>query len=103
LYWFFENITFDVVFVVHRNCPHCVALNPIFEEIAKDYSQDPTVVIGQFNTHGNDVPTDVEVKYVPTLILFKNCGGATKLEQVPFKSSNRTFTELTTFINENKC
>ena len=92
--YFFNNI-------LNRNCPHCVALTPIIEEMAKDYSQDPSVMIAQFNTHANDLPNGVEIKYVPTLILFKNC--QQKMEQVTFHGQNRTFTELTNFINTNKC
>lgn len=83
-------------------CPHCVALQPVFELVAKHFSEQTSVTLGKMDTASNTTPEGVEVKFVPTLILFKQCGDATTPQQVPY-NGNRSFDDLVAFINKEKC
>jgi len=49
-------------------CGHCKALAPKYEELAKQFADDPTMVIAKIDATANDSPADVQG--FPTLILY---------------------------------
>jgi thioredoxin 1 len=52
-------------------CPHCQAMAPIVERLAKDYAS--RALVGQVNTDvASALPTRYQIEYVPTFVFFKN-------------------------------
>jgi len=49
-------------------CGHCKALAPKFDQLGKEFANDPTVVIAKIDATANDSPADVQG--FPTLILY---------------------------------
>lgn len=48
-------------------CGHCKSLAPKWDEMAEEFQEDDSVVIGHFNADSNDVPAGFEVKGFPTM------------------------------------
>ncbi|KMV65336.1 protein disulfide isomerase [Encephalitozoon cuniculi EcunIII-L] len=85
-----------IVFGTER-CPHCIRVKPIVEklgEIAKD-NADGKVLVGYCDVDLNDI-TDLEIRFVPTLLLFK-AGGK---ESVQYSGGERNLQNLISFIRE---
>ncbi|KAF3446998.1 hypothetical protein FNV43_RR12178 [Rhamnella rubrinervis] len=55
-------------------CKHCKDLAPILDEVAVSYESDPDVMIAKIDATANDIPSDFEVKWFPT-IYFKSKSG----------------------------
>lgn len=79
-----------------KGCPHCTILEPIYEQIAKEF-QNSNILITKFNTDLNTTPKDFNIQFLPTIILV-NC----KNEKFVFQGQ-RTFQEISNFVHKNKC
>ncbi len=52
-------------------CGPCIAMNPIVEDLAREF--DGRAVIGKLNVDDNPkVPTEYNVRGIPTFLFFKN-------------------------------
>ncbi|CAB4266912.1 unnamed protein product [Prunus armeniaca] len=78
-------------------CGHCKKLAPILDELAVSYEKDSDVIIAKFDATANDVPSDFDVKYYPTLF-FKTASG----KILPFDEDERTKESFTAFIEKNR-
>jgi thioredoxin 1 len=102
----FEKIVLSkksvLVYFWKSMCPHCVALSPIYDEIAKDYQNSETIQIGKMNVEKNALPSFVKVDFLPTLLFFPNCNETEKEKYIEYRG-NREFQDIRDFITKNKC
>ncbi|KAK9945823.1 hypothetical protein M0R45_011319 [Rubus argutus] len=78
-------------------CGHCKKLAPILDEVAVSFEKDPEVVIAKFDATTNDVPSDFDVKYYPTLY-FQTASG----KLLPYDEDDRSKESLIAFIEKNR-
>ncbi|XP_009351078.2 protein disulfide-isomerase [Pyrus x bretschneideri] len=78
-------------------CGHCKKLAPILDEVAASYEKDSDVVIAKFDATANDVPSDFDVKYYPTLY-FKTASG----KVLSYDEEDRTKEAIIAFIEKNR-
>ncbi|XP_048420282.1 protein disulfide-isomerase-like [Pyrus x bretschneideri] len=76
-------------------CGHCKKLAPILDEVAASYEKDSDVVIAKFDATANDVPSDFDVKYYPTLY-FKTASG----KVLSYDDEDRTKEAIIAFIEK---
>ncbi|KAM1530237.1 hypothetical protein ACFX1Z_019360 [Malus domestica] len=78
-------------------CGHCKKLAPILDEVAVSYEKDSDVIIAKFDATSNDVPSDFDVKYYPTLY-FKTASG----KVLSYDEEDRTKEAIAAFIEKNR-
>ncbi|XP_062020071.1 protein disulfide-isomerase-like [Rosa rugosa] len=96
----------DIVFKSGKNvllefyapwCGHCKKLAPILDEVAVSFEKDPEVVIAKFDATANDVPSEFDVKYYPTLY-FRTASG----KLLSHDEEDRSKESLIAFIEKNR-
>lgn len=99
-----ENLAKDQIRIVvfsRPNCPHCVKLEPILQELANKYKSSSSIKIGKYDVLVNDLPPSLSVPYLPTIFLFKRCSEV--VEMIKYNESDRTLELLESFISKNQC
>jgi protein disulfide isomerase family A protein 3 len=57
-------------------CGHCKSLAPKWSELATKLKEYPSLRIAKIDATANDIPSNIEVRGYPTILLFKNDGSA---------------------------
>eukprot|EP01128_Nolandella_sp_AFSM9_P008360 TRINITY_DN4_c0_g1_i1.p1 TRINITY_DN4_c0_g1~~TRINITY_DN4_c0_g1_i1.p1 ORF type:complete len:474 (-),score=177.59 TRINITY_DN4_c0_g1_i1:75-1496(-) len=74
-------------------CGHCKKLAPVYSELGETFASVEHIKIAQIDATANNLPSGIDVKGYPTLILFK--GG----KQIPF-NGDRDLEAMTNFLVE---
>eukprot|EP00897_Mesotaenium_endlicherianum_P008617 jgi/Mesen1/7784/ME000408S06890 len=78
-------------------CGHCKTLAPIYEEVGKEFANDPTVTIAKMDATANDLTNKAfDVKGFPTLYFYSASGKVVSYE------GGRTKKDLVAFVKKNK-
>lgn len=77
-------------------CGPCKAMNPIIEELASEY--DGRAVVGKLNVDDNpEVPTNYNIRGIPTFLIFK--GGELKEKLVGMQSKQMLVTKIDAYLS----
>jgi len=76
-------------------CGHCKKLAPVYDELAKQFSGIPSVVIAKIDATANDVDPKLGIRGFPTLKFFP----ATNKTPVEY-NGDRTQEDLVTFVSQ---
>jgi thiol-disulfide isomerase/thioredoxin len=80
-------------------CSYCISLEPIYDAIALEYQQS-NVILTKYNVVKNQIPKELSVPFLPTLIFYPNCQN---IETSMEYTGERTFDAIKEFIDKNKC
>jgi len=78
-------------------CGHCKKLAPIWDELAKDLENVPSVVIAKIDATANDVDPKLGIRGFPTIKLFPANNKGTPIEY----SGDRSKDDLVKFLQQN--
>lgn len=77
-------------------CGPCKAMNPVIEELASEY--DGRAVVGKLNVDDNpEVPTQYNVRGIPTFLIFK--GGQLKEKLVGMQSKQMLKAKIDAYLS----
>ncbi|MGQ9460580.1 MAG: thioredoxin family protein [Candidatus Bathyarchaeaceae archaeon] len=103
--WEQEVLRSDILTVVdfwHEQCPWCLKLNPVFEEVAKEY--EGKIKFVKFNVLQNPANREIAIRHgvmgTPTLVFF--CAGRPVEEVVGFMPKERLKKTLDTMLETHR-
>lgn len=85
-----------VVFFSSPHCGHCKKVEPIYEELARHYKDDPNIIISKINCKENEL--EFIIGSFPTFYIYPGQSS----NSIFYKENERTVKALSNFVEENR-